>query len=399
VSLGVVIRAATDGAAAALLRTPEQLPVLARAGVVDAGGRGFLVLLDTLCRVITDGPSTLPPITGRPRSARALEAVREAGSAAYGYEVQYLLDASEPAVTELRTSLRTLGDSVAIVGTGADVWNVHVHANDVGAALEAGIRAGRPHRITVVRFADAVADAPGATADADVQPARVPAAPDAAAVVLVLLDEPGLAHLFDGAIVVVVTGTGTDGEQTVQAVQAALREAGAGRAVLLPNGEHLAAVASRAALSARADGVDVSVVPTRSPLQGLAAIAVHDPHRRPEDDVIAMAEAAAATRFAEVSVAIEAGLTTIGPCRAGDVLGLIDGDVVEIGSAVTPVAAAVIDRLLGIGGELVTVIIGAGAPVDAEATIRRHIADRAPFVEIACYVGSQAGVPLLIGME
>jgi dihydroxyacetone kinase-like predicted kinase len=112
-----------------------------------------------------------------------------------------------------------------------------------------------------------------------------------------------------------------------------------------------------------------------------------------------MAEAAAATRFAEVNVALEAALTTIGPCQAGDILGLIDGDVIEIGSAVGPVADAVLDRLLGIGGELVTVVLGPGAPAGAEASIRARIHQLAPLTEIVVYAGHLAGAPLLIGME
>ena len=80
------------------------------------------------------------------------EMARETGSDAYGYEVQYLLDAAD--VTGLRAELAELGDSLVVVGTGEGTWTVHVHVNDIGAAIEAGVRAGRPHRITVTRFAD-----------------------------------------------------------------------------------------------------------------------------------------------------------------------------------------------------------------------------------------------------
>ena len=66
----------------------------------------------------------------------------------------YLLDTSADAVDGLRAQLAELGDSVAVVGDGRDLWHVHLHCNDIGAAVEAGVAAGRPHRITVVRFAD-----------------------------------------------------------------------------------------------------------------------------------------------------------------------------------------------------------------------------------------------------
>ena len=76
----------------------------------------------------------------------------------------------------------------------------------------------------------------------------------------------------------------------------------------------------------------VSVVPTRSPVQALAALAVRDPSRRFEDDVIAMAEAAGACRYAEVCHASREALTVAGPCRPGDVLALVEGEVHLIGT-------------------------------------------------------------------
>src|SRR5690606_4786214 len=86
-----------------------------------------------------------------------LRMVREMGSAVYGYEVQYLLDADDAAVAGLRTRLAELGDSLVVVGVGDGTWKVHVHVNDVGAALEAGLAAGRPHQISVTRLVEPAA--------------------------------------------------------------------------------------------------------------------------------------------------------------------------------------------------------------------------------------------------
>ncbi|MDQ3714807.1 MAG: DAK2 domain-containing protein, partial [Actinomycetota bacterium] len=196
-----VTRAAAAAGAQALARTPSQLAVLARAGVVDAGGRGLCVLLDTLlATVIGDGLQdgaasvadelsghVLPPpsVPGpqhldAPRRVGTATAGYEATSgyeATFGYEVQFLLDeADDAAVDALRVDLAALGDSLVIVGAATPVrlslpsqpsarsqlsalWKVHVHVDDVGAAIEAGVRAGRPHSISVTRFADQTASA------------------------------------------------------------------------------------------------------------------------------------------------------------------------------------------------------------------------------------------------
>jgi hypothetical protein len=146
--LADVCTVAARSAAQALARTPEQLPALARAGVVDAGGRGLVVLLDALAGVATGSTPTLPLAP----APAPLVADRETGSDAYSYEVQYLLAAPDAALGPLRVELGALGDSLVVVGDGDGMWNVHVHVDDVGAAIEAGIRAGRPSRIGVTRY-------------------------------------------------------------------------------------------------------------------------------------------------------------------------------------------------------------------------------------------------------
>ncbi|GAA3726331.1 DAK2 domain-containing protein [Plantactinospora mayteni] len=387
--LAAVTRAAATAADEALARTPEQLPALARAGVVDAGGRGLCVLLDALVEVVTGAAPDRPEATPAP-PRRPLEAARETGSTEYAYEVQFLLDADLPAVRRLRAELARLGDSLVVVGdeadpTGTSTWNVHVHVNDVGAAIEAGVVAGRPYQISVTRFADQLPDvAPPATVLAGV--------PERAAVVVA--SGPGLAAIFAGEGATVVDGKPSAGE-----LLAAVRSTGASRAVVLPNDPNTQAVARVAAEEAQPFGISVSVVPTRSPVQALAALAVRDPARRFADDVIAMAEAAGACRYAEVCHASREALTVAGRCQPGDVLGLVDGEVHLIGGDLVQTCAALLDRMLGGGGELVTLLLGADAPDDLAEVLRTHLARRWPFVEVHHYSGGQPFYPLLVGVE
>ena len=129
---------------------------------------------------------------------------------------------------------------------------------------------------------------------------------------------------------------------------------------MLPNDGGVAAVAAAAARIAREEGLTVSVVPSRATVQGVAALAVHDPMRRFDDDVVAMTEAAGHTRHGHVWVANREAVTSAGVCRPGDVLGVVDGDVALIGSDLTETAIAVADRLLSVSSELVTLISGTG---------------------------------------
>jgi dihydroxyacetone kinase-like predicted kinase len=167
--------------------------------------------------------------------------------------------------------------------------------------------------------------------------------------------------------------------------------------VVLPNDAELSAVAARAAARAREVGRDVGVVPTRSPVQGLAAIAVSDPARRFGDDVIAMAEAAAATRWAEVTVAEQEALTSAGRCQPGDALGSAEGDVVVIGSDLATVSCDLLDRMLSAGGEMATLVVG---PDEALGdVVCRHLATQHPTIEVARYGGGPDGILLQVGVE
>jgi uncharacterized protein len=375
VPLEHAITAAVAAADSALVHTPDQLSALARAGVVDAGGRGLVLLLAALATVVTGRTPALTNVTGPAARSRV---PRESGSPAFEYEVQYLLQAGADATAALRDRLSGLGDSVVVAGTGDGTWNVHAHVNDVGAAIEAGLAAGPTRRISVVRFAD-------------------PRSRTGSAVVTVAPGS-GVGHLFAGEGVVVLE---PDAGANLQPhdVAAAVRGTGATEVVLLPNAERMTQVAHAAAEQVRADGVRVAVVPTRSPVQGLAAIAVHDPARRFDDDVVAMAEAAAATRFAEITVATEQSLTSVGICQQGDLLGLIDGEVVEIGHGLVAVAFALVSRLLGVGVELMTVLVGADAPAGLGELIAGHVRERAPLTDVNVYVGGQPRYPLIIGVE
>ena len=153
-----VFTSAAAAAREALARTPDQLKVLRDAGVVDAGGRGLSVILDAAETVLTGRrpiPVTAPIGARRIPIPATGEDLTEDGPA---YEVMYLLDADDAAVPALKHALGGLGDSLVVVG-GDGLWNVHVHVDDVGAAVEAGIEAGRPHRIRITHFAEQVAEA------------------------------------------------------------------------------------------------------------------------------------------------------------------------------------------------------------------------------------------------
>lgn len=379
-----VARAAYEGARAALEATPGQLAVLGRAGVVDAGGRGLVTVLGALVEALcgqapepayAPGPVAVPPSAPAP-------APGDCAAGGPAFEVIYLLEADDDAVDRLRARLDGLGDSLVVVG-GDGLWNVHVHVDDAGAAVEAGVEAGRPYRIRITHFG------------ADRVPPR--AEPVQRAVVAVVPGD-GLRGLCEEAGATTVPARPGEPPASGEIVDA-IRRAHAREVVLLPNDAELRHTAAAAAEQARAEGIRVALIPTRAAVQGVAALAVHEPGRSFDEDVVAMTAAAGATRYGELAVAERQSWTMAGICQAGDVLGLIDGDVAVIGQDVPRTARDVLDRMLAAGGELVTLVLGEGVPDSLADALEEHVREGYLAVDTVVYRGGRQSAPLLIGVE
>ncbi|MFF5966285.1 DAK2 domain-containing protein [Streptomyces collinus] len=407
---GTVARAAYDGARAALAATPGQLPVLERAGVVDAGGRGLVAVLGALVETFTgerargvagsagtgpfrDPHARVEPAVGPVPVDGVLDECADGAAAVPGqegpaFEVIYLLEAEDRAVERLRERLDALGDSLVVVG-GDGLWNVHVHVDDAGAAVEAGIEAGRPHRIRITHFGASDVHTTGAE--------RPPRERAQRAVVAVVPGE-GLAGLYTEAGATTVLARPGEPPASGELVQA-VRRAHAREVVLLPNDAELRHTAAAAAEQVRTEGIRVALIPTRSAVQGIAALAVHEPDRRFDEDVVSMTSAAGATRYAEVTVAERQSWTMAGICQAGDVLGLIDGDVAVIGSDVAETAETVLDRMLSAGGEMVTLVLGDDVPDAVAGHLEGRVREGYLAVDTVVYRGGRQGALLLIGVE
>ncbi len=390
--LSDVARAAAKAAQIALDHTPEQLQVLKDAGVVDSGGRGLVVILDALVEAITGEHRISHAEVRLPRPVSPVES----HSVSYGgpaYEVMFLLDAEDDAVATMKETLGGLGDSLVVVG-GSDLWNVHVHVDDVGAAVEAGIEAGRPHRIkvTYLELADDLRRSGRDGNEAGGAGSRTGRA------LVAVAHGPGVARLLQESGVTTVAAKPGRRPSTSELLDG-IKRSGAKEVILLPSDGDTRIVAEVAAEQARDDGIRVAVIPTRSVVQTLAAAAVHDPGAHFDDDLVAMGRSSASTRYGAVTVAVRQAVTTAGICQIGDVLGLVDGDIVEIEPTVKQAGEAIIRRMLERGGELLTIVAGQEADealLDAVSAAAEAVS---PEVEIEIVHGGQPLWPLIVGLE
>ena len=410
-SLVEVARAARAAGKLALDNTPEQLQVLKDAGVVDAGGAGFLLLLDSVLFVVDGEP--LPVAEPDDGTTGAVGAVFDAVAHRHAvtpgeldvseqrYEVMYFLDLPDEHIRDFKEHWGEIGDSIVVVG-GDGLWNCHVHTNEIGAAIEVALDlGGRPKSIRVSDLFEEVdeeherreAELASTAHDAPVAE-ELPAVTTA---VVAVCSGSGLVELFAQlGVQGVVTGGQTMNPSTAELLETVQR-VNADQVVVLPNNKNIIPVAEQ--LDALTEKT-VVVVPTRSMPEALAALVAYDADASADDNAAEMTEAAASVVTGEVTQSVRDSTSSVGVIVEGDWLGLVRGDgIVAVAPSVEGAAMALLDVIVGESAELVTVVTG----VDADAAVTDQIVgwlgDHRGDIQVDVHHGGQPLYPYLFGVE
>ena len=394
-ALARLLDTAAAAAADAVRRTPEMLSVLKDAGVVDAGGKGFALLLDALLEVVDGTPIPAPQLLKTPEAVAAH--MRGDAESTLRYEVMFLLDAADDTISAFKGAWAAIGDSIVVVG-GDGTFNCHIHTNDIGGAVEAGIGAGRPYQIRVTDLDEEVeaehgwvqqeSPAGGAVDEVDLRAVTT-------AVVAVGVGEGVRRLLSSLGVQAIVAGGQSMNPSTAQILEAVERCA-ADAVVVLPNNKNIIPVAQQVdALTDRS----VEVVPTTALVEGLAALVGYDPDASLGTNVATMTEAVVRVRSGEVTQAVRDAIAECGPVKQGDWIALDGGGVCAAADTAIEAVTVLLDRLVDSDSEIVTVLLGADArPADTER-IRQHLALAHPQVESEFHEGGQPLYPYLVGVE
>jgi DAK2 domain fusion protein YloV len=383
-------------AEAALHSTPELLPVLKEAGVVDAGGAGFLLLLVAFLEEVTGEDVVLPEAIFRAAAARLVAATaddRDHAIAGLRYEVMFLLHSEDDVAGDrLRDSWSAMGDSIVVVGSEG-VWNCHIHTDDIGPAIEAGAALGRPERIKVTDLLDQAA--------AEVFHRAPPFTPlpefaEAAVAVVAVAVGAGVIDLFRDAGAQGMVVGGQTMNPSVRDVLEVVESVAAETVIVLPNNKNIVPVAEQlATLTTKR----VLVVPTRSVPEGLAAMIAYMPGMDADDTAAAMSAAAKAVSWGEVTQAVRDAKTPVGACAEGDWLGIVGGDVTTVSADLQAAATRVLDALVDDHSEVVTIVTGADADDAGAKALIDHLRESHRGLEVSVLRGGQPLYPYLFGVE
>jgi DAK2 domain fusion protein YloV len=390
-----VLEAARHGARDALANTPELLPVLKAAGVVDAGGTGLVLLFDALLHVVDGRP--LPPGGDPWTAAPDCGAVPRQTDEAAGlrYEVMYLLEAPDESIAPFREVWAGLGDSIVVVG-GGGLWNCHIHTDDIGAAIEAGVEAGRPRQIRVSDLWEQVEEERWVR-DAVRQPGPEPDEQPVRCAVVAVCTGEGIRRIFWSLGVHHVVSGGQSMNPSTADLLAAIDAAPGEQVVLLPNNNNIVPVAYQAAAQA---AKPVRVIETRGIQEGFAALLEYDPEGDADSNVDLMSASAAGVVAGEVTRAVRPSVCDVGPIAEGDYLGLSRRGIEVVAPGLADAGTGLLERLLGSGRyEIVTIIAGEGAGAADTRRITEWIAEQHPGVGVEVHQGGQPLYPYLFSIE
>jgi DAK2 domain fusion protein YloV len=390
-----LVRSARDRAKDALAFTPEQLPVLKQAGVVDSGGTGLLLLFDALCSVVAHDPLPIAP-KAESITVHVHEETEVRGSsiADLRYEVMYFLDAEDDKMHAFREVWSGIGDSIVIVG-GDGLYNCHIHTDNIGAAVEAALDAGRPRDIRVTDLTEQVIEERWVREGSAEQPdAELDVAPTTSVVAVVVGD--GVGRIFRSLGVRVLVAGGQSMNPSTADLVAAVEATGSNQVVLLPNNKNIRPVAEQ--VDALVEQT-VTVVPTTSIVEGFAALLEYDPDATAEENATAMTASACNVVAAEVTQAVRDTVTDAGEVRAGDWIGLSSAGVRSIDGSIAGASNRLLGDLLTPSHELVTIIEGEGSSPANTRRITEFLADEYPDVAVEVHHGGQPLYPYYFGIE
>lgn len=381
-----VLEHAHRAARAAVAETPDQLPILKQAGVVDSGGEGYRVVLEGLLRSLRGEPMEESPIAVTMRVD--FSALHQDADDFYGYCTEVLFQGANLDANAVRTHLQELGSSVLVVGD-EEMLKVHVHTLHPGAVLELATDLGEIVKVKI----DNMQIQHQEFAAAPTQPASGKLG-EGTSIVAVALGA-GFEEIFASLGAVAVRG-GQTMNPSVGEITAAIQKASREEVIILPNDRNVRMAAEHAAQGFQ--GRKVQVLPTESIPQGIAAALALNPEADADANVSTLAEAASRCRTIELTRAVRSARLNGLAIDAGAPLAILDGDPVATGASFEDALRGALHRLPRRDYEIVTIYVGSEATAEDASSLAEIIRQQTGLpVDIAA--GGQPHYLYIISVE
>ena len=384
--LGYVLQAAVKGAQESVARTPELLPMLQEAGVVDAGGQGLATLLEGALKSLRNEPiESTPKLAISDAITRLAEGVTTDEEEEFGFCVQYLIEGRDLELAAVREMIDRVGKSTVVVGDRSTV-RIHTHSLEPDSVIEFGESIGVLSRISVQNIDDQHADL--LLSKQNVQ--------DAAVSTVVVASGDGFRELFASLGASAVVSSGQTMNPSTEALLTAIEAAPAPEVILLPNNKNIVLAARQAAsLSQKV----VEVVPTTTVPQGIASMLAFNVELGAADNVTAINEAIGEVTTMEITKAVRSSRVNGVDIQLGDAIGLLDGKLLASGQGPVDVIASLAKRCEPESCQLATVYYGAQVDSDNINAVVESLESSLPGVEVETVAGGQPDYEFIISLE
>jgi DAK2 domain fusion protein YloV len=381
----------------ALERTPDLLLILKQAGVVDAGGQGFVFLLDGMLRYVHGELALDQQAAHRATDvpAQAL-AVPESGQLEYPYDVQFILMGKNLNVSDVRRTIDAMGDSTVVVGDESTI-KVHVHVNDPGRPLSYGSSLGKVTDVVVENMQMQMEEIVGRPAETTPEmPAPEVALQPGQIGVVAVAPGAGLTRIFHSLGAACVVNGGQSNNPSTEEIFQAIQDVPTDKVIILPNNKNIF-LASEAArdLSPK----HVTIVPTRTIPQGISAMLYLNPDGDLANTAAAMAAAATQVTTGEVTRATRSVTLDGVAVSEGEIIGLVNGRLCASGPQMSDVLVRILAEMSMADRELVTVYYGRDVGQSEATAVAEQIEDLYPDVEVEVLAGDQPHYFYILGAE
>ncbi|HHW29762.1 MAG TPA: DAK2 domain-containing protein [Syntrophomonadaceae bacterium] len=380
-----------------LMQTPEMLPVLKKAGVVDAGGKGLLVILEGGLQALSNGSYTVQK--KETKTQTVIETIEEKPTAeedfTYLYCTEFLLEADPAVEADIKSFLNGMGGSM-VTGCAGSYIKVHIHTNNPGKVLDYCLQYGTLHDIKIDNMYDQwKAEQTGQTTVNKIDTAINKSDVVDIGIVAVGCGE-GIKQLFYNLGVQQVIEGGQTMNPPVEEFVRAIKETNGRQVLILPNNKNLILAAQQAK---ELVDIPVEVIPSKSIPAGISALLLFNDSMTLEENKDRMTRQLQEVKTGEVTYAVRDAMLGEQEIKKGELIGLYQGEIAAAGSSQESVVLALLDKMIDEDDELITIYWGADVEQETVEKIIEQIEEKYPELEVDSHNGGQPLYYYLISVE
>lgn len=396
-----VLEAAVEQGRIALAKTPEMLPVLKEAKVVDAGGQGYLFLLDGALRALKGQPveSDLKLVTQQKEQAPAMPQLAQPEGIShenieFQYCTEFIIMADVP-IDKVRTHLETMGDSLLVVGSKS-ITKVHVHTNNPGLVLDYALKFGSLTKIKIENMVEqTMAREEHKTYGEPVTPKAESQPKKPYGFVAVTAGE-GLAEIFESLGVDQIVMGGQSMNPSTQDLVEAVEKIHSDQIIILPNNKNIIFAAEQVKNLSKKK---IIVIPTRSIPQGIGSMMRVNPEQEFDEIVETMKSGVNEIRTGEITYAVRNSRVNSIDITEGDCLGIFDGEIVVVGKDSDTTSLDLLGKMVSDENYLITIYYGSGITEERANAIQAKVEEQFGDLDVELYYGGQPLYDFIFSVE